>query len=320
MRGKLWPKALLGVGSLALALLSAEGVMRVRAPYSAHGAAVELPWMRENPYDLTTVFTVDPEFGFRPILGNEYYNEFGTLVADYPVEKRPGIERLLFLGDSVTFRGRIVDALKAAAGEERYEYWNAGVESYNTVQEANYYRRYNAALQPDHVILTFHLNDLETTPIAFESGGKLVVYAPHRPLRRVSQPLFEHSHLYRLWLGAVLGDGTRDEAAIEADVRAALADLAEQTHAGGARLSVLVLPVFGRPETWTNAQRTARETIREILTDQGIRHFDLAPVVQRAVEAGIEVQDPPGDSAHPSEAAAERMAGWLLGEGLLDRD
>lgn len=318
MRGKLWPKALLGVGSLALALLVAEGVMRWRAPYSAHGAAVELPWMRENPYDLTTVFTVDPDFGFRPILGNEYYNEFGTLVADYPVEKRDGVERLLFLGDSVTFRGRIVDALKAAAGEERYEYWNAGVESYNTVQEANLYRRYNAGLQPDHVILTFHLNDLETTPIAFVQDGKLVVFAPHQPLRRVSQPLFEHSHLYRLWLGVVLGDGTRDEEAIAADVRAALSDLEEQIQAGGARLSVLVLPVFGRPETWTDRQRTSRETILEILSDLGIRHFDLAPIVQRSIEDGIEVQDPPGDNAHPSAAAAERITQHLMGEGLLD--
>ncbi len=318
MRSKLWPKVLVGAGSLALALVVAEGLMRWRAPYSAHGAAVELPWMRENPHDLTSVFTVDPEFGFRPILGNEYYNEFGTLVADYPVEKRAGVQRLLFVGDSVTFRGTLVDALRAVAGEEGYEYWNAGVESFNTVQEVAYYRRYNAALQPDHVILTFHLNDLETTPIAFAKDGKLVVYAPHRPLRRVSQPLFEHSHLYRLWLGAVLGDGARDSAAIEADVRDALAELAEATRTDGARLSVLLLPVFGSPEAWTESELAAHLTVLGMLGDLEIRHFDLAPPIRRAVGDGVQVQDPPGDTAHPSAAAADRMAAWLFGEGLLD--
>ncbi len=292
--------------------------MRRRDPYSAHGAAVELPWMRENPYDLTSVFTVDPDFGFRPILGNDYYNEYGTLLTDYPVEKRPGRTRLLFLGDSVTFRGRLIDALKATHGEDRFEYWNAGVESFNTVQEVDYYQRYNAALQPDHVILTFHLNDLETTPIAFVQDGKLVVYAPNRPLRRVSQPLFEHSHLYRWWLGTALGDGARDEEAILADVHDALAALADRTGRDGARLSAIVLPVFARPEAWTDQQRSRREEILSMLEDTGIRHFDLAATVREAIERGVEVQDVPGDDAHPSVAVAREMASFLADRGLLN--
>ncbi len=311
-------RCLLLTGSIALSLLLAEGIMRWRAPYSAHGAAVELPWMRENPYDLTSVFTVDPAFGFRPILGNDYYNEYGTLQAAYPVEKRPGVTRLLFPGDSVTFRGRLLDALKTRTGEERFEYWNAGVESFNTVQEVAYYRRYNAGLRPDHVILTFHLNDLETTPIAFVQDGKLVVYAPNRPLRRVSQPLFEHSHLYRLWLGTVLGNGDRDQDAIVAGVRDALAELAAQTREEGARLSVVVLPVFARSETWTEGQRASRETILAILDELGIRHFDMMPIVEEALGQGVQVQDTPGDRDHPSAAVAGAMAEGLIADGLLD--
>jgi hypothetical protein len=80
---------------------------------------------------------------------------------------------------------------------QRLEYWNAGVESFNTVQEVALYRGYNTAIETDHVVLTFHMNDLETTPVAFlDEAGRLVVYALHQPATRVNAWLFEMSYLY----------------------------------------------------------------------------------------------------------------------------
>jgi hypothetical protein len=46
----------------------------------------------------------------------------------------------------------------------------AGVESFNTVQEVAYDRSFNRFIRLDHVILTFHLNDFETTPVAFREA------------------------------------------------------------------------------------------------------------------------------------------------------
>jgi len=62
------------------------------------------------------------------------------------------------------------------------------------VQEVAYYRQFNRPIHPDHVILTFHLNDFETTPVAFrEADGTVVVFAPNWPVRRLHPWLFQHS-------------------------------------------------------------------------------------------------------------------------------
>ena len=160
-------KLLLLLTTVSLSVLAVEVVFRVTRPQRAFRAASELENFRLNPEDLTRHFEIDPGFGFRPILGGELYSEYGTRANEYVIEQPTDKTRLLFLGDSVTARGHIVEAIRDLYGDERYEYWNAGVESFNTVQEVNYYRRYNAAVMPDHVILTFHLNDFGTTPIAF---------------------------------------------------------------------------------------------------------------------------------------------------------
>ena len=126
-----------------------------------------------------------------------------TLANDYPLSKSNGKKRLLFIGDSVTRRGHIVDALKDEYGSLKYEYWNAGVESFNTVQEVRYYKHFNRGLRPDEVFLTFHLNDFGTTPVAFrEANGSLVVYVTNVPAQRLNPWLFQRSHLYRSWIGA----------------------------------------------------------------------------------------------------------------------
>src|SRR5262249_7378492 len=142
---------LVAVLSSALLVLGVEVFHRVKAPYRAFGGAYELTQFRQSaPYELST-FVIDPAFGFRPVLGDGPYTHVGTLVNDYAVTKPPGVERLLFIGDSVTRAGYIVDALKAEYGSQQYEYWNAGVPSFNTVQEVEYYRRVIPPPHPYHI-------------------------------------------------------------------------------------------------------------------------------------------------------------------------
>ena len=93
-------------------------------------------------------------------------------------------------------------ALRKLYGDKDYEYWNAGVESYNTLQELAFYKLCNQGVHPDHVILTFHLNDFETTPVSFlDKDGKAVIYIPNCPSREINRYLFEQFHLYRLYVG-----------------------------------------------------------------------------------------------------------------------
>ena len=46
------------------------------------------------------------------MLGEGPYTRFGTLANGYAEAKVPGVRRLLFLGDSVTHRGHLIDALR----------------------------------------------------------------------------------------------------------------------------------------------------------------------------------------------------------------
>jgi hypothetical protein len=269
--------------------------------------------MQANP-EVTRLFTIDPEFGFRPILGNGLYNEYGTKTNTYPPTRRPEIKRILFMGDSVTSRGKIIDALRDVYGEQTFEYWNAGVESFNTVQEVNYYKKYNAALRPDHVILTFHLNDFETTPVAFRENGRLRVYAPNARLDSASQWLFQHSYCYRLLLGLL---ASRREGAIADEVRASLKDLKNHVIASGADLTVLVFPYMQPYEEWQSHEKESRNQILEILTGLEIRHFDLFDPFSESLKRGVAVQEKPGDTWHPSEAVSAEFAAYLRERRLL---
>jgi hypothetical protein len=308
--------------SSALVILGIEVFHRFKAPYRAFGGAYELTQFRQGGADGLSTFVMDPSFGFRPGLGDDGpYTRFGTLANTYAAAKSPGVRRLLFIGDSVTHRGQIVDALRAEYGSQRYEYWNAGVESFNTVQEVEYYRRFNRPIHPDHVILTFHLNDFETTPVAFrDADGTLVVFAPNWPVRRLNPWLFQHSYTYRYWLGLVTPKKTA-RAEIIAEVRASLADLARMVTADGARLTVLVLPILQPVSDWKPEYRDYRHLMLDILASLGIRYFDLLEPLNEALAHGVVVAEP-GDRLfwHPSREAAAYFARYLRTQHMLDVD
>jgi hypothetical protein len=300
-------------------ILGVEVFHRFKAPYRAFGGAYELTQFRQGGSDGLSSFVIDPDFGFRPVLGAGPYTRFGTLANDYAAAKPAGVSRLLFMGDSVTHRGHIIDALRAEYSAQQYEYWNAGVESFNTVQEVEYYRRFNRSIHPDHVILTFHLNDFETTPVAFrDADGTLVVFAPNWPVRRLHPWLFQHSYTYRYWLGLMTPKKTaRSE--IIAEVRASLTDLAHMVAVDGARLTVLVLPILQPVSAWKPEYREYRRLILGIIESLRLRYFDLLEPLNEALADGVVVAET-GDNLfwHPSRAVASYFAKYLSTQHLLE--
>jgi hypothetical protein len=300
-------------------VLALEGGLRWTAPYGDFQAGLELDF-RTGSADRSTLFMIDPAFGFRPVLGNGVYSEFGTLANGYTAMRREGVRRILFIGDSVTARGRIIAALRRIYGDEGREYWNAGVESFNVLQEVEYYRRYNSALHPDHVVLTFHNNDFESTPVVFRNrAGKLVVYAPNRPGGQIWSWLFCYSYTYRIYLGLTRNpeQEIKDRAA---DVYAALRTLRDMLRVEGVRLTVVVHPVLKPYDEWRPAERDSRDTVLRYLTELGIAHLDLQPVTEQALRDGVQVRESPTDVWHPGDAAAEVMARYLADQRLLDEN
>lgn len=319
-RGLRWllRAVLLLVGG-AVALLLAEGVMRLIAPLPPDPALIggENPAFRRGGAPIRALNTTDPDLGYRPVLGRGGYNAFGTLVNAYEATKPPGVTRLLFLGDSVTRRGRIVAALAARYGRKRYEYWNGGVEGYNVVQEVIFYEKFQCRLRPDHVILTFHNNDFGTVPVAFvDARGNFVVCEPGRRTTRISRWLFLHSHLYRRALHLFTEVWFfRDE--FVAETAASLARLRDRLRADGIRFTVLVHPVLKPQAAWTDLERRNHRDALALMRRLGLRHYDLLVPLRAALRDGVAVQETPGDPWHPSAAAAAYFADYLVRCGLL---
>src|SRR6185503_7741553 len=182
--------------------------------------------------------------------GGEKYAPHGAHWNDYALAKPEAKQRLLFIGDSVTDRGKLVTALAELLGDG-YEYWNAGVVGYTTTQELAYYRDYLGSIPADHVILTFHLNDYETTPVVFEMDGEYVSVHSRIGHSYPNPWLLKNSYIYRFaWSWVVSRTGAERDASIEAEVADGLRALRDLVHERGADLTVLVLPWLTERSTW----------------------------------------------------------------------
>jgi lysophospholipase L1-like esterase len=107
-------------------------------------------------------------YHYRP--GADGINELGLADKDHAVAKRPGVFRVVLLGDSVPndrgipqaerFPARLEARLNEnASGGIRYEVINVSCSGYNTEQEVRLLERVGLLYQPDFVLLAYVLND-----------------------------------------------------------------------------------------------------------------------------------------------------------------
>jgi hypothetical protein len=260
---------------------------------------------------------IDPALGFRPVLGSRDYDLNGIFKNQYPITKRPGLTRILFIGDSITNRGKIIGAIRTVYGEAQFEYWNAGVESFNTVQEVEYYKRYNHAVSPDVVVLTFHNNDFGATPVGFYNPkGELVVFSSSRSLYPWPV-LLEKSYLYRIAISILSREN--DEPNVH-QTRQSLMELKNNLDAHHIRLIVLLHPILNHYQNWTENEKLSRELSLTLFRELNIEYFDLLPLAEQALSEKILITQKPGDPWHPSDALAVRYATYLKSHRFLETE
>lgn len=304
-------------GATVMTLAFAEVAVRLFAPVPH----LFPHWQWEAmPQDDGAGYVIDPDLGFRPTLGEGEYSEFGTVVNEYSVDKTEGVRRLLFLGDSVTHRWRIQRVLENRCRGAAVEFWNAGVEAFNTGQEVEYYLRYNHRINPDHVTLVFHNNDFVATPVAFRNdAGELVVVNPHAYLSKTNVNLAGRSHLYRHYLKARIARMREDDPiTTAAETRDALDRLKRKLDNSGIGFNVVLVPVFKPLEQWTPYEKRSRELSLEIFEELQIPHFDLIEPLESAARDGVELTESSGDYWHPSQEVARRAARSLIRAGYLE--
>lgn len=302
---------------LFVGVLALELGLRLFFPDSLMGAATKLQFAAGGQKH----FQPDPECGYIPVLDDDVYDGYGCRLDSgrqldsYNGEDRKGRRRILFVGDSVTRRERTMRALQKLYGDKLYEYWNAGVESFNVEQELIFYRRVNHKLKPDQVILTFHNNDFQETPLVSRKDGQLQVLFLRKDRAQIDPWWFNHSYLYRWLTGINLGRFDRDRR--RQAMGEALAGWKQTLDQDKVPFSVILLPILKPMEQWTTREKWSRETAIQLLQEQKIRYFDLLGDMEEALKEGVSIQESPDDSWHPSPEAAEHFAKYLYSQGIL---
>lgn len=302
----------LALASTVLALGLLEVGLRVLRPTGVLGW-VDLDGASAAPVGPMPGFSVDPQLGFRPTQGVGGYDARGLVEAGSSPETCDG-PWLAFAGDSVVHRGALTGAL-ASRLEGRYCFANAGVEAYDAEQSRLYAARILEPLSPERLVFALHPNDFQVTPVLLKDGGALRMFVGLREVR-VDAGWFRRSYLFRL--GTSLR--ARSLAASARPVRSVLDEWAEDLRHDGVHFTVLVLPTFADPAAWSRAERRAYRDAVAIVHDLGLEAFDLREPLERAVEAGLPLQESPGDRWHPSEALGAAMAEWLLARGFPTTD
>ncbi|TAJ16963.1 MAG: hypothetical protein EPO68_10180 [Planctomycetota bacterium] len=268
-----------------------------------------------------TVARLDPELGFAMLVPGPGYNEFGTAHNSYAPELPRERARVVFLGDSVTRRGRIVKGLLELLPTAPIEWWNAGVESYNTEQEVGWYKRYVERLEPDLVVLTVHPNDLDGTTVMFvDAAGDMVRYRAGYPPLVVNGWLYRNSRLYRELTG-VTTLGAARSGSPEAMQRT-LVEFREYLAARGTELFLFVMPWTKAPERWNDWELGRFQIVRKVVAESGAPWCDGALELVECWNAGEPIDEMPGDTWHPSDELGRRFAQRLLdgmqASGVLD--
>lgn len=245
-------------------------------------------------------------------------NSYGFRDYEFTQERPRGLCRIVALGDSLTFGQGVVlgdtypKQLEVMLNEnanrgKRFQVLNAGVQGYNTVEEAAVLRYRILPLKPDMIILGFtEVNDPELVPIhPFSFGdrvGRSSVFH-HLPLLsylllRIDQKIAAvegHRHALEIY---------RPEGKPWQECVQALTYIRDLCHDHQINLIVALFPAFA-PEGMFSQQRVQ---VKETLDRLRVPYLDTLPVTRDIpiLEKVVSPADP-----HPSALVHSRFAELL---------
>jgi hypothetical protein len=133
---------------------------------------VEILMIVLEPYLFKGLYEYDPDLGFRvrayyPIDQGTITNKFGFNDDDYPLQKPPGIYRILVVGDSFGWAGgregnytaMLERQLDNHYGYHRIDIINAGYPMTQTAEQLVMLKKYGLQYHPDLVILGFFVGN-----------------------------------------------------------------------------------------------------------------------------------------------------------------
>lgn len=324
-------RALLVLGGLALGLAVAEALTRTFAPdlrpltgeradFWHHDST--LGWFHRPG---ATGRFVGPSWDVEIRI-----NGSGLRDVEHEPARRPGLRRLLLLGDSFGWGyGVEQDRMLSAVLRERcpgFEVINGSVSGYSTDQEYLFYRERGSRWAPDQVLLLIHENDLLGNGLHRMYGyekPRFVLEGQSLELRNVPVPerkpwekaysrlvvwsYFASGVLRRPAIGVVLEFGQPFGTQIldwDPHVsRRLLLRFARELREAGVEFRWALIPMQAAVADW----------LRGIGREAGVRVIDLDPALRAAAQRGVELTLR-GDlhwSADGHRVAAEALAGEL---------
>jgi lysophospholipase L1-like esterase len=213
--------------------------------------------------------------------------------AEYPFAKPSGTMRVMVLGDSFTFGGKVAleetypklvgARLDAVEPERRHEVLNFAVPGYNTEQEALLLEERALAYEPDLILVGFVLNDAARMSQLVPPREPLFPWL-HSLLKRLDVVQLVYGNYKRIRMGLQTGRWSRSSedpdfmpgAPRWALTREALRLIAALASSRGARTLVVVWPMLddlGDRYPHLAKHQLVAETCREL----GIPLLDLLP-------------------------------------------
>ncbi len=309
--------SILTLTGVCLGLMGAEQALRNFYPREGFGTAAEADWFRNAAYSAAQLFTTDARLGLRPWLRTGRYSEYGTLHNTYTVIKDPSHIRLLFVGNTVTYEGTLLHALKSLHGEDMLEYWNAGVPTFNTLQQIAFYQITNTHIAPDHVILTIEPDDVGSIPFAFRNQtAELEVYRPAVPRKDLDPGRFENFYLYRYLRGLTISHRESQNRLWE-EYHESFKIFRDRLTRDHIRLSVAVLPALSSRQEWSRSEMARREALLTMLTELQIEHYDLSEVFVPGKAWSASPPQPGSRGWEPSSEIALAFAQYMTHQGLF---
>lgn len=239
-------------------------------------------------------------------------NAEGHRDRDVPVERQPGVPRILMIGDSFiegwgvraeeTISKRL-EGLFEGAGR-RVEVMNTGVGNYNTTMEVEAFLTRDAKYSPDVVVLNYVVNDAEPIPaytstswLARHSEAAVFMEGAMDSLRRIAEPAQQWDQYYL---------GLFDTPGWEAS-KAAMERLAAYCRSRGITLLIVSWPELHDVRHYRLGRVT--DLVRGVAEAEKVPFVDLLDAVKDQDASTLWVTPP---DPHPNGKANGLFAAYLF--------
>jgi lysophospholipase L1-like esterase len=240
-------------------------------------------------------------------------NSDGLRDKDYPIEKSSGVQRMAFLGDSLTFGWGVKSEEtfahlieKKISQKHPTEVINFGTGNYNTQQELSLFRKKGLKYDFDQVTVFYFINDAEPTPrkSRYEFLGNIRTVSFFWSRITTAMGRLKESNSFSEYYRALYVDGQLGYEGM----KAAFAELEELCTENDIGLKVVLLPELHNLLEYPFRKEYAKVSAH--LDSLGIEHLDLTDAF--AGERSPYKFWVAMDDAHPNAVAHKIIADHAL--------